>query len=217
MRREGLMKLGSNDLAVIGLCLAIAGSFLLSKSIISKDMFMIEKESGTYFNKNMYQLKGSIFQRYESLIGGFYLILGFACNLVGVFISVKSQNKEDIFLYSYWNILFFILLSVLLAWGGISISRRLSFDKYTPIVKTVENIKTLKWALFILENDGWYPEEYEKKDKLNPSPDTLQAHLAQAKNIVANMALWLDITRDLKEDDIQFTNKIISIYEGRKR
>ena len=96
------MKFGSNDLAIIGLCFAIAGSFVMAKSIISKDAFMIEKESGTYFNQNMFQIKGSIFQKYESIMGGFYLIAGFFCSLVGVFIGVKGHSNEDIFLYSYF-------------------------------------------------------------------------------------------------------------------
>lgn len=208
------MKLGSNDLAIIGLCLAIAGSFVMAKSIISKDTFMIEKESGTYFGQNMFQIKGSIFQKYESLMGGFYLITGFFCSLVGVFIGVKGQNKEDIFLYSYWNILFFVLFSVLLIWLGLSVTRKLSIDKFTPIVKTNENIKTLQWALFILRHEGWYPEDYDKKDKLNPANDVLQAHLEQARNIITNMGLWLDIKRNIKEDDIQFTDKVIAKYEG---
>ena len=207
------MKLGSNDLSVIGLCLAIAGSFLMSKSIIAKDMFMIGKESGTYFNQNMFQVKGSIFQRYESLIGGFYLIVGFTCNLVGIFISVRSQHKEDIFLYSYWNILFFILFSVLLIWFGFSISRKMSLDKFRPLVKTDENIKTLKWALFILEHDGWYPEDYERKDKLSFTEDVFQSHLAQSRNIITNMGLWLDIKKEIKDSDVQFANKIIAVYQ----
>jgi cbb3-type cytochrome oxidase subunit 3 len=207
-----LIKMGSSDLAAIGLCLAIAGTFLLAKSIVSKDIFMIDKETGTYFGQNMFQLKGIIFQRYESIIGGIYLILGFLCQLVSIFMAQKNATRDNIFLYSYWNIIFFVLFSILLIWSGYSVARKISLNKYIPMIKTEERTKELNWALFILQHDGWYPEQHEKKDKLDIKQEVLKAHLDQAREIFTNSGLWLDIKQKPTENDVEFANRVIGVY-----
>jgi len=206
------MKIGSGDLAAVGLCLAIAGTFLLAKSIISKDISMIDKETGTYYGQNIFQLKSAIFQKHESITGGLYLILGFLCNLVSIFIAQKNGAKNNILLYSYWNTIFFIIVSILLIWVGYSVARKISLNKYFPIVKTSERISVLNKFLFVLEHDGWYPEEYERREELNLNSNDFRSRIEQAERIFVNFGLFLDIKKQPDESYIEFANRVIEEY-----
>ena len=206
------MRFSGNDFMVLGMCLAMAGSFIMAKGILSKDMFLTLKESGTYFNQNMFQVKGSIFQKHEAIIGGLYLFVGFLLNLIGIFVGVKNKNESDVFLYSYWNIVCFLMFTFLLIWAGLSISNKISQSHYTPLVKTGEHLNTLKWAIFILENEGWYQEDYPKKGQLNMSKEVLGGHITQANDIFTNMGLWVDIRRSQEESDTVFASRVLDYY-----
>lgn len=204
------MKISSNDIAIIGLCLALAGSFLLAKSIITKDIATIQKEIGTYWNHNIFLLKGAIFQRYESFIGGLFLVVGFLLQLSSYFLPKSENNYMNLFSPGIINYVFLILFSIVLIWLGNIIARKISLEKYVPIIKTTEHLEALNRNLYVLEHNGEEPKTTEQKKPIEQN--VMSTRIEDAMRFNSNIGLWLDIKKSSKETEIDFTKRLIAEY-----
>lgn len=168
------MKICGNDLILLGLSIAIAGTLILAKGYVFKSSAAIRDESASYFGANPFKVKNKIIQKWEG-IGGLILILPAGLlQLIGVFLNLSNQKTESIFIKPLSNLIFLLLLSVVLVWGMNIITSVVAKSKYIPELKTM-----LKEAMdqtdSVLRNDGLYANEAGKN--IDVKRDTRDARL----------------------------------------
>ena len=168
------MKICGNDLILLGLSIAIAGTLILAKGYVFKSPAVIRDESASYFGANPFKVKNKIIQKWEA-IGGLILILPAGIlQLIGVFLNLTNQKTESIFTKPLSNLIFLLLLSVVLVWGMVITIGFVAKGKYMPELKTMLK-EAMEQTDTVLRNDGLYVNEVEKD--IDVKRDTRNARL----------------------------------------
>ena len=204
---EGL-KISSNDLILLGLCAGTIGAIVLVRSYLRSRHPL---EFATFYGENPFRRKTSIVQKWDTIFGVGWLLVGLWLNVLGFAKIRRGLPSEAMIVFEFpaffivgGSILFSLVLTFL-------ISNRISRAKYIPLLVEKQR-ESYSLRKMYLETGGLKYLERDRTDIEVPEDDR-KKRLADTSKSLDQIGSLLDTPRKHSEEDREYLHRLSVFFE----
>jgi uncharacterized membrane protein len=202
------MAFGSYDAIILGTILTVVGALLFVKAYLSPSF--PDEAAQNFLDGNPFQIRNGIIQRYETMAGVIWLIIGSLGIIIGALWQVQHWQTGYL-VDPYLDILVLFLVGVVAGAITVVITDRLSQRAYRP--RMIEMQRNLfEDAATRVSHEGQTPDEV--KGGRDVPPASRPSRLAEAAKYLDQIGKLLDVPRREDETDKQYVERLKPFFSS---